>query len=43
MWANVFVDDYIHIHHPKIRHDYVSALAGRGLQIKPPSVFFSDV
>ena len=43
MWANVYVDDYINIHHPKIRFDYISALASRPLQIKPPSVFFSDV
>lgn len=43
MWANTYVDDYINIHHPKIRHDYVSALTGKPLQIKPPSVFFSDL
>ena len=43
MWENVFVDDYINIHHPKLRYDYISALTGKPLQIKPPSVFFSDV
>lgn len=43
MWANVFVDDYIHIHHPKLRYDYITAMTGKPLQIKPPSVFFSDV
>ena len=43
MWANVFVDDYINIHHPKLRYDYISALASKPLQIKQPSVFFSDV
>ena len=43
MWDNVYVNDYIHIQHPKIRYDYINALAGKPLQIKPPSVFFSDV
>ena len=43
MWANVFVNDYINIHHPKLRYDYISAMTGKPLQIKPPSVFFSDV
>ena len=43
MWANTYVDDYINIHHPKLRHDYVTLITGRPLQIKPPSVFFSDV
>ena len=43
MWANTYVDDYINIHHSKIRHDYISLITGRPLQIKPPSVFFSDV
>ena len=43
MWKNIFVDDYIHIHHPKVRSDYIYALTGKPLQIKPPSVFFSDV
>ena len=43
MWANTYVNDYINIHHPKIRMDYVTALTGRPLQIKQPSVFFSDV
>ena len=43
MWANTYVDDYINIHHPKLRHDYITLITGRPLQIKPPSVFFSDV
>ena len=43
MWANTYVNDYINIHHPRIRIDYVTALTGKPLQIKPPSVFFSDV
>ena len=43
MWANTYVKDYINIHHSKLRPCYVSALSSRPLEIKPPSVFFSDV
>ena len=42
-WDNVYVKDYINIHHPKLRPCLISALNGKPLQIKPPSVFFSDV
>jgi hypothetical protein len=42
-WANTYVKDYINISHPKIRPCYVSAMSSQPLQIKPPSVFFSDV
>ena len=42
-WANTYVQDYINIEHPKERLCYVSALSSAPLQIKPPSVFFSDV
>ena len=42
-WANTYVADYINISHPKIRPCYVSALSRTPLQIKPASVFFSDV
>ena len=43
MWANTYVDDYINIHHPKLRPEYITLITGRPLQIKPPSVFFSDL
>ena len=42
-WANTYVQDYVNIEHPKERMCYVSALSSTPLQIKPPSVFFSDV
>ena len=42
-WDNVYVKDYINIAHPKLRTCYVSAMSKNPLQIKPPSVFFSDV
>ena len=41
-WDNLAVD-YINISHPKNRPCYVSAMSSHPLQIKPPSVFFSDV
>ena len=40
---NTIVQDYINIHHPKLRLDYVQAIKAQPLQIKPPSVFFSDI
>ena len=43
MWDNVYVDDFINIHHPKLRGHYIDSLTGRPVQIKPPSVFFSDM
>ena len=42
-WSNVYVKDFINIDHPKLRPCYVSAMSRNPLQIKPPSVFFSDV
>ena len=44
MWDNTYVKDYLNIHHPKLLPDYyIQALKQQPLQIKPPSVFFSDV
>ena len=44
MWDNTYVKDYINIHHPKLLPDYyIQALKQQPLQIKPPSVFFSDI
>ena len=44
MWDNTYVKDYINIHHPKLLPDYyIQAMKQQPLQIKPPSVFFSDV
>ena len=42
-FANTYIDDYTNIHHPKLRLDYVQAIKAQPLQIKPPSVFFSDI
>ena len=43
MWNKTFVNDYINIDHPKRRVHLIDAIANKPLQIKPPSVFFSDV
>ena len=43
MWDNTYVKDFIHIHLPKQRVCHVSALSNAPLQVKPTSVFFSDV
>ena len=43
MWDNVYVKDFININHPKLRSHYIHALTSKPLQIKEPSVFFSDV
>ena len=43
MWTKTFVNDYINIDHPKRRVHLIDAIANKPLQIKPPSVFFSDV
>ena len=43
MWAGVYIDNYTNIHHPKLREDYIQYITNKPLQIKPPSVFFSDV
>ena len=43
MWENVYVDDYINIHHPKLRPHFIDLISQKPLQIKSPSVFFSDV
>ena len=42
-WDNTYVKDYINIHHPKLRPNFVQALANIPLRIKEPSVFFSDL
>ena len=42
-WANCYVKDFINIQHPKLRNCHVSALSTRQVDIKPPSVFFSDI
>ena len=42
-WDNVYVKDFINIQHPKLRNCHVSALSTRQVDIKPPSVFFSDI
>ena len=41
-FGNMYVD-FMNIHHPKLRVDYIQALSSQPLNIKPPSVFFSDV
>ena len=43
MWANMYVKDFINIHHPKNRVHAIDNITRRPLHIKPPSVFFSDV
>lgn len=43
MWANVYIDNYTNIHHPKLRYHIIDGMSSRPLAIKPPSVFFSDV
>lgn len=43
MWNKTFVNDYINIEHPKRRVHLIDAISSKPLQIKPPSVFFSDV
>ena len=43
MWANVYIDNYTNIYHPKLRYHVIDSLKKQPLSIKPPSVFFSDV
>ena len=39
---NTYVKDYIHIHHPSIRGDWLQLITGKPLAIKPPPHFFSQ-
>ena len=41
MWANVYIDNYTHIHHPKLRPHLIDIITKQPLNIKEPSVFFS--
>ena len=42
-WQNMYVNDFINIHHPKLRIDHIQALSSQPLHIKEPSTFFSDI
>jgi hypothetical protein len=39
--SNTYVNDYIHIHHPKQRNDLIPLITGRHLEIKQAPTFFS--
>ena len=43
MWANMYVKDFINIHHPKQRVHIIDRIKTSPLSVKPPSVFFSDI
>ena len=39
---NMYIKDYLNVHHPSIRQDWTGALKSGPLQIKPPPFFFSQ-